>query len=523
MRPRRHPERRARAADRHRSRQLHRLRLEERRGRPPPARGLERRVASFARSRPTIRSRVDGPDRQRPRRSDRRARRHPPGQPLPREARAFSSKAVRPFLSCAPRAETAATFWTSERAGPTFRSISSPRRSAPWPRGSGSSPSIATPSPSTTRDDKTAGTPEIEVLAADAFELPFPPGFVRPRDRVDVPPPLRRRRRGAPASRASGDLAKRAVLINDLRRHRRLLGLHLACRPHHAAAPDVRARCGALRSCAGSPKAELSHDRARRRSTVRQGERPPPLPALARRCPRSPGAMTRTELLVIGGGPAGAALAALAAGRGVKTLVIEQDRFPRDKVCGEFVSAEGCAVLSRLGVLQARSRREGAMPMDALPSGRREGPVRRSDAFPTCRAPDGRPTASRGRCSTKLLLRHAASTARDRARRVDRHRARADRRTRDRNHGTPDEQLGEAWRRSRPSWSWRPTGAARCCSACSTPRSGTRSKPRADPGSGSRLTSPIAREARSAHRALRVRWRIRAAWGRSRAAGLTSR
>ena len=49
--------------------------------------------------------------------------------------------------------------------------------------------------------------------------------------------------------------------------------------------------------------------------------------------------MTRPELLVIGGGPAGAAIAVLAASRGVRTLLIEKDRFPRDKVCGEFLSA----------------------------------------------------------------------------------------------------------------------------------------------------------------------------------------
>src|SRR6185295_850917 len=67
---------------------------------------------------------------------------------------------------------------------------------------------------------------------------------------------------------------------------------------------------------------------------------------------------------VVGGGPAGAALAAMAASRGVPTLVIERDRFPRDKVCGEFVSAEGCAVLSRLGLLSTLAA-QGAMPMDA--------------------------------------------------------------------------------------------------------------------------------------------------------------
>jgi len=74
--------------------------------------------------------------------------------------------------------------------------------------------------------------------------------------------------------------------------------------------------------------------------------------------------VTRPDLVVIGGGPAGAAVAALAAGRGAKTLLIEKERFPRDKVCGEFLSAEGCAVLMRLGLLPALIEK-GAMPMDA--------------------------------------------------------------------------------------------------------------------------------------------------------------
>lgn len=74
--------------------------------------------------------------------------------------------------------------------------------------------------------------------------------------------------------------------------------------------------------------------------------------------------MTGAELVVIGGGPAGAAMASLAAKRGVKTLLIEKARFPRDKVCGEFLSAEGCAVLTRLGVYRSLIEK-GAMPMDA--------------------------------------------------------------------------------------------------------------------------------------------------------------
>jgi flavin-dependent dehydrogenase len=74
--------------------------------------------------------------------------------------------------------------------------------------------------------------------------------------------------------------------------------------------------------------------------------------------------VTRADLVVIGGGPAGAAIAALAAARGAKAILVERHRFPRDKVCGEFLSAEGCAVLSRLGLFDGMLA-QGAMPMDA--------------------------------------------------------------------------------------------------------------------------------------------------------------
>ncbi len=61
--------------------------------------------------------------------------------------------------------------------------------------------------------------------------------------------------------------------------------------------------------------------------------------------------MTRPDLLVLGGGPAGSSLALQAARAGMAVTLLERARFPRDKVCGEFVSAEGCAVLARLGLL----------------------------------------------------------------------------------------------------------------------------------------------------------------------------
>jgi len=56
---------------------------------------------------------------------------------------------------------------------------------------------------------------------------------------------------------------------------------------------------------------------------------------------------------ILGGGPAGssAALAALREGAGVR--VIEKSRFPRHKVCGEFLSPEIAPELERLGALDA--------------------------------------------------------------------------------------------------------------------------------------------------------------------------
>jgi len=65
------------------------------------------------------------------------------------------------------------------------------------------------------------------------------------------------------------------------------------------------------------------------------------------------------DLLVIGAGPAGATLATLAAKQGARVALIDRSEFPRDKVCGEFLSAAGCGVLERLGVLDELLRLGG--------------------------------------------------------------------------------------------------------------------------------------------------------------------
>ena len=72
------------------------------------------------------------------------------------------------------------------------------------------------------------------------------------------------------------------------------------------------------------------------------------------------------DLIVIGGGPAGSACAITAARAGAKVLLLEKDRFPRQKVCGEFVSPESLGLLR--GLLRDGLLRDG-QPNDGLRNG----------------------------------------------------------------------------------------------------------------------------------------------------------
>ena len=51
------------------------------------------------------------------------------------------------------------------------------------------------------------------------------------------------------------------------------------------------------------------------------------------------------DVAILGAGPAGSTLAALLAARGVDVLLADRDRFPRDKVCGEFLSWDALPIL----------------------------------------------------------------------------------------------------------------------------------------------------------------------------------
>jgi menaquinone-9 beta-reductase len=65
---------------------------------------------------------------------------------------------------------------------------------------------------------------------------------------------------------------------------------------------------------------------------------------------------TETGVLVIGGGPAGLAAAIAARQKGLPALVVDQDRPPLDKACGEGLLPAGVAALQRLGVSLSASR-----------------------------------------------------------------------------------------------------------------------------------------------------------------------
>lgn len=59
------------------------------------------------------------------------------------------------------------------------------------------------------------------------------------------------------------------------------------------------------------------------------------------------------DVLVVGGGPAGTAAAILLRQRGHEVVLIDEARFPRDKVCGEGISPEAWRLLGEIGATAA--------------------------------------------------------------------------------------------------------------------------------------------------------------------------
>jgi geranylgeranyl reductase family protein len=62
------------------------------------------------------------------------------------------------------------------------------------------------------------------------------------------------------------------------------------------------------------------------------------------------------EVIVVGGGPAGAATAWALAREGVDVLVLDRAKFPRDKICAEYLSPQASRILSDMNVLEEIER-----------------------------------------------------------------------------------------------------------------------------------------------------------------------
>ncbi|BBK29693.1 geranylgeranyl reductase family protein [Stella humosa] len=66
------------------------------------------------------------------------------------------------------------------------------------------------------------------------------------------------------------------------------------------------------------------------------------------------------DIIIVGGGPAGTTAAMYAARAGLRTLLLEKARFPRDKICGDAISGKAVTILDELGLVDGVRRLPGA-------------------------------------------------------------------------------------------------------------------------------------------------------------------
>ena len=66
------------------------------------------------------------------------------------------------------------------------------------------------------------------------------------------------------------------------------------------------------------------------------------------------------DLIIVGGGPAGATAALYAQRQGLTTLLLDKERFPRDKICGDALSGKTVAILHELDLLEEVANLPGA-------------------------------------------------------------------------------------------------------------------------------------------------------------------
>ena len=59
------------------------------------------------------------------------------------------------------------------------------------------------------------------------------------------------------------------------------------------------------------------------------------------------------DCIIVGGGPGGSTAAAMLSKKGKRVLLLDKEKFPRDKTCGDAISGKSLAVLSELGLVGA--------------------------------------------------------------------------------------------------------------------------------------------------------------------------
>ena len=94
------------------------------------------------------------------------------------------------------------------------------------------------------------------------------------------------------------------------------------------------------------------------------------------------------DVVIVGGGIAGGALAAVLARGGVAVAVLERDPVPIDRVRGEFMALWGVAELQRLGLFEPSPQPAASFPAGSSPTTR------------TCRARGPIPSPSTSRSSS---------------------------------------------------------------------------------------------------------------------------
>jgi len=85
----------------------------------------------------------------------------------------------------------------------------------------------------------------------------------------------------------------------------------------------------------------------------------PPLASWPRRAYLVP-ILENYDLIIVGGGPSGATAALYAQRHGLKTLLLDKEQFPRDKVCGDAISGKSVALLHELGLIEQVRQLPGA-------------------------------------------------------------------------------------------------------------------------------------------------------------------